>query len=324
MKPGDILDGRYTIIERLGAGGMGEVYKATHTILGAPRVIKVVHPHISSNDDARERFLREARASTKVQHPNVATLHDFASTADGAHYMVWEYIDGVNLAQKLRARGTLPPRQSVRIAIQALHGLDAIHRAGIIHRDISPENLMITDGDQVKIIDLGVAKVDDTEAVSQTRTGIFVGKLRYAAPEQLGFLPDDEKIDARADIYALAMVLVELLTGRPPYEAKSPHEYYVLHAREPKQRTVSLPAELPVLSRPVLATLALAWIALVASLIGVAIPTPLRMGLALAAVSGITFVCSMAFTIAATTRPVTSAPAALTSEDVKPALSRAA
>lgn len=245
MKPGDILDGRYTIIDRLGAGGMGEVYKATHTILGAPRVIKVVHPHISSNDDARERFLREARASTKVQHPNVATLHDFASTADGAHYMVWEYIDGVNLAQKLRALGTLPPRQAVRIAIQALHGLEAIHRAGIIHRDISPENLMITDGDQVKIIDLGVAKVDDTEAVSQTRTGIFVGKLRYAAPEQLGFLPDDEKIDARADIYALAMVLVELLTGRPPYEAKSPHEYYVLHAREPQQRTVSLPPELP-------------------------------------------------------------------------------
>jgi len=245
MKPGDILDGRYTIIERLGAGGMGEVYKATHTILGAPRVIKVVHPHISSNDDARERFLREARASTKVQHPNVATLHDFASTPDGAHYMVWEYIDGVNLAQKLRARGTLPPRLAVRIAVQALHGLEAIHRAGIIHRDISPENLMITDGDQVKIIDLGVAKVEDTEAVSQTRTGIFVGKLRYAAPEQLGFLPDDEKIDARADVYALAMVLVELLTGRPPYEAKSPHEYFILHAREPQQRTVALPADLP-------------------------------------------------------------------------------
>lgn len=245
MKPGDTLDGRYTITERLGAGGMGEVYKATHTFLGSSRVIKVVHPHISGNTDAKDRFLREARAATKIQHQNVATLHDFASLPDGAHYMVWEFIAGENLAQRLRIRGPMPPRQAVRITLQALHGLDAIHRAGIIHRDISPENLMITADDEVKIIDLGVAKVDDTDAVSQTRTGIFVGKLRYAAPEQLGFIPEGEKIDARADLYAMAMVLVELLTGRPPYEATSPHEYFMLHAVEPRKQTVSLPTEMP-------------------------------------------------------------------------------
>jgi serine/threonine-protein kinase len=245
MKPGETLDGRYTITDRLGAGGMGEVYKATHTFLGSSRVIKVVHPHISGNTDARDRFLREARAATKVQHQNVATLHDFATLPDGAHYMVWEFIAGENLAQRLRARGTLPPKLAVRITLQALRGLDAIHRAGIIHRDISPENLMITADDEVKIIDLGVAKVEDTDAVSSTRTGIFVGKLRYAAPEQLGFMPEGEKIDARADLYAMAMVLVELLTGRPPYEATSPHEYFMLHAVEPRKQTVSLPLELP-------------------------------------------------------------------------------
>jgi eukaryotic-like serine/threonine-protein kinase len=246
MKPGDTLDGRYEITDRLGAGGMGEVFKAVHTYLGSPRVIKIVHSHISTNADARERFLREARAATKIQHNNVATLHDFASLPDGAHYMVWEFIDGENLAERLRQRGTLPPRQAVRIAIQALRGLDAIHRSGIIHRDISPENLMITADDEVKIIDLGVAKVQDTEAVSQTRTGIFVGKLRYASPEQLGFLPEGERIDARADLYALGMVLVELLTGRPPYEAKSPHEYFLLHAREVTKTTMTpLPTELP-------------------------------------------------------------------------------
>jgi serine/threonine-protein kinase len=245
MKPGDSLDGRYTITDRLGAGGMGEVYKATHTFLGSSRVVKVIHPHISGNTDARDRFLREARAATKVQHQNVATLHDFASLPDGAHYMVWEFIDGENLAQRLRVRGTLPPRQAVRIALQALRGLDAIHRAGIIHRDISPENLMITADDEVKIIDLGVAKVEETDAVSQTRTGIFVGKLRYAAPEQLGFIPEGEKVDARADLYSMAMVLVELLTGRPPYEAKSPHEYFMLHAVEPRKQTVSIPPDLP-------------------------------------------------------------------------------
>ncbi len=245
MQPGDSLDGRYTIIGQLGAGGMGEVYKATHNFLGATRVIKIIHPHISGRQDAHERFLREARIATKVQHPNVATLHDFASLSDGSHYMVWEFIDGENLAQRLRTRGTLPPRQAVRIAIQSLRGLEAIHAAGIIHRDISPENLMITADDSVKIIDLGVAKMDDPDAVSQTRTGIFVGKLRYAAPEQLGFLPEDEKIDGRTDLYAMAMVLVELLTGRPPYEAKSPHEYFLHHAREVQRTTVSLPPTLP-------------------------------------------------------------------------------
>jgi serine/threonine protein kinase len=246
MKPGDILDGRYTITDRLGAGGMGEVFKAVHTMLGSPRVIKVVHPHISTNADAKDRFLREARAATKIQHGNVATLHDFATLPDGAHYMVWEFIDGVNLAERLRQRGTLPPRQAVHIAIQALRGLEAIHRAGIIHRDISPENLMISGDDEVKIIDLGVAKLQDPDAVSQTRTGIFVGKLRYASPEQLGFLGEGETIDARADIYALGMVLVELLTGRPPYEAKSPHEYFLLHARDVAKTTMTpLPSELP-------------------------------------------------------------------------------
>ncbi|HEX7829501.1 MAG TPA: serine/threonine-protein kinase [Thermoanaerobaculia bacterium] len=245
MNPGDSLDGRYTITERLGAGGMGEVYKATHTMLGSTRVIKIVRPQIAGNQDAQDRFMREARVSTKIHHPNVATLHDFASLPDGSHYMVWEYIDGENLAQRLRARGTLPPRQALRIIIQALKGLDAIHRAGIVHRDISPENLMIThDDESVKIIDLGVAKIEDNE-VAQTRTGIFVGKLRYASPEQLGFLPENEKIDARADLYSLAMVLVELLTGRPPYEAKSPHEYFILHARDVQTMTVELPVGLP-------------------------------------------------------------------------------
>ncbi|MEA2488538.1 MAG: eukaryotic-like serine/threonine-protein kinase [Acidobacteriota bacterium] len=240
------VDGKYRIVERLGAGGMGDVYKVEHTFLGTIRVIKVIRPQIQESRDAHDRFLREARAATKVQHPNVATMHDFAALPDGSHYMVWEYIDGENVAQRLRTRGPLPPRQAVQIAIQALHGLEAIHRAGIIHRDVSPENLMIAHGtDAVKIIDLGVAKVDDPSEVSATRTGIFVGKLRYAAPEQLGFIEEGAKIDARADVYAMGMVLYELLTGRPPYEAKSPHEYFVLHAREAELQPVELPPDLP-------------------------------------------------------------------------------
>ena len=240
-----LLDGKYEIVERLGAGGMGQVFKATHKYLGATRVIKVVHPQISDNKDAQERFLREARAATKVTHPNVASMYDFAELPDGSTYMVSEFIDGENLAQKLRTRGTIPPKEALKLVIQALNGLDAIHRAGIIHRDISPENLMVTRDGTLKIIDLGVAKVADVAEVNATRTGIFVGKLRYASPEQLGILNEDEKIDGRADIYATGMVLFELLMGRPPYEAKSPHEYFLIHTREQEVAIGALPQDMP-------------------------------------------------------------------------------
>ncbi|HEX2835973.1 MAG TPA: serine/threonine-protein kinase [Thermoanaerobaculia bacterium] len=242
----ELLDGKYRILERLGAGGMGEVFKAEHTYLGAIRVIKVIRTQISDSREAHDRFLREARVATKVQHTNVATLHDFSALPDGSHYMVWEYIDGENLAQRLRSRGPLSPRAAVRLILQALHGLEAIHRAGIVHRDISPENLMIArETDTLKIIDLGVAKIDDPSEVSATRTGIFVGKLRYASPEQLGFIEEGEKIDGRTDLYAIGMVLYETLAGRPPFEATSPHQYYMMHSEERELKPLELPADLP-------------------------------------------------------------------------------
>jgi serine/threonine-protein kinase len=236
------IDGKYEIIARLGTGGMGEVYKVRHTYLGALRVIKVIRPQIAENKDANDRFLREAQLATKVHHQNVATLHDYSALPDGSFYMVWEFIDGENLGQRMRLRGTLPARTAVLIAIDALHGLDAIHKAGIVHRDISPENLMLA-ADGLKIIDLGVAKGDEVDG--GTKTGIFVGKLRYASPEQLGFLGEGEKIDGRADLYSLAIVLYEMLTGRPPFEAKSPHEYVLMHSREVPPRPMEITQNLP-------------------------------------------------------------------------------
>ncbi|HEX9500117.1 MAG TPA: serine/threonine-protein kinase, partial [Thermoanaerobaculia bacterium] len=249
------VDGKYRIIERLGAGGMGEVYKVEHVFLRAIRVIKVIRPSISEDADAHERFLREAQLATKVQHPNVATLHDFSALPDGSHYMVWEFIEGENLAQVIRKRGVIAPAYAIRLAIQALNGLDAIHRAGIIHRDISPENLMITSGEQpderVKLIDLGVAKMDEGDYAA-TRTGIFVGKLRYSSPEQLGFLNPGEKIDGRADLYSLAIVVYEMLTGRPPFEATSPHQYILHHSQDTKVQSLDL-TRIPAPLQPVLA-----------------------------------------------------------------------
>jgi serine/threonine protein kinase len=229
------IDGKYRIVQRLGIGGMGEVFKVEHTFLGSTRVVKIIRAQISSSSDAHERFLREARMATKVQHPNVATLYDFSALPDGSHYMVWEFIEGQNLAQVLKQCGTLAPRHAVRIAIQALAGLEAIHRAGIVHRDISPENLMITHAGEgsefVKIIDLGVAKAAESD-VAMTQTGMFVGKFRYASPDHLGFVPAGERIDGRADLYSLGVVLFEMLTGRPPFEATSPHEYIIHHSRD--------------------------------------------------------------------------------------------
>src|SRR5438046_2236501 len=227
--------GKDRLIKRLGAGGRGEVFKAQHVFRGATRVIKIVRPKISASAEAHDRYNREARLATKVPHQNVATLHDVASLPDGAAYMVWEFIDGENLSQLLSRRRQLPPRQVIRLAVEALAGLDAVHRAGIVHRDISPENLMIArdeDGlEHVKIIDLGVAKMEEGDP-GMTATGMFIGKLRYASPEHLGFLPEGERIDGRADLFSLAIVLYEKRTGGAPFEATSPQQYYIRYSRD--------------------------------------------------------------------------------------------
>jgi len=230
------IDGKYQILARLGVGGMGEVYKVLHLHLNAIRVIKLMRANIAGEAGAHERFLREARLATRIQHPNVATLFDFSTLDDSSRYMVWEYIEGINMHELLEARGPLSPKYAARLAIQTLHGLDAIHRAGIVHRDISPENLMVAHddegGERVKIIDLGIAKQWAEESDNKTKTGMFVGKWKYCSPEHLGMLPEGQRIDGRADLYSFGIVLYEMLTGVPPLQADTPHSYLVMHASE--------------------------------------------------------------------------------------------
>ena len=239
------IDGKYKILARLGVGGMGEVYKVLHVHLNAIRVIKLMRPNIAADEGANDRFLREARLATKISHPNVATLFDFSTLDDGSHYMVWEYIEGTNLHELIDERGPLSPRYAATLAAQALHGLDAIHRAGIVHRDVSPENLMIardSDGqERVKIIDLGIAKSDAAED-NKTKTGMFVGKWKYGSPEHLGMLPPNERIDGRADLYSFGIVLYEMLAGVPPFQADTPHAYLMMHSQQrPKALSESNP-----------------------------------------------------------------------------------
>lgn len=234
------IDGKYQILSRLGVGGMGEVYKTLHIHLNSIRVIKMMRPSIAAEESANERFIREARLATKIHHPNVATLFDFSTLADGSHYMVWEYIEGTTLTDIIRSHGNLSPKYAAQLSVQALKGLDAIHKVGIVHRDISPENIMISRDEygeeSVKIIDLGIAKQWGDTSDDKTKTGMFVGKWKYCSPEHLGMLQGDERIDGRADLYSYGIVLYEMLTGTPPFIADTPHRYLMMHSAENPKR----------------------------------------------------------------------------------------
>jgi serine/threonine-protein kinase len=243
-----LLDGKYELLERLGRGGMGEVYKVMHTHLHTIRVVKVMRPQLTGDQTLNDRFIREAKLATRIQHQNVATLHDFSSLPDGSYYMIWEYIDGLNLAALIRRDGRLGIRTVIDIAIQTLQGLEAIHAAGIVHRDISPENIMVSSDStgtlKVKLIDLGIAKSDAVDN-TQTATGMFVGKWKYASPEHLGMMEPGEQIDGRADLYSFGIVLYEMLAGRPPFEATTPGQYLVVHSRETANPLVERPITFP-------------------------------------------------------------------------------
>lgn len=232
LKPGVVLDGKYEMLGLLGAGGMGEVYKARHIHLHTFRCIKVMKPLLMADETYRGRFLREARLATQIHHPNLAVVHDFSILDDGTSYMVTEFIDGTTVRQWSAAHGRFPLPLAAEVAGQVLAGLDHIHRRGLLHRDISADNVMLAyDADErlvVKIIDLGVAK-DVTSDVDTTQAGMLIGNPKYMSPEQLGELGDGEQLDGRADLYCLGVVLYEMLLGVPPFVSKTPNGYIIKH-----------------------------------------------------------------------------------------------
>jgi len=258
-EPGTVLDGKYEIVRRLGSGGMGEVYLVRHVHLQELRVVKILRQDLAADPVAQKRFVREARLATQIKHPNVAILYDFSRLADGSFYMVWEHIQGQDVGDWLRQRGPFPVATAIRLGIQALRGLGAVHAAGIIHRDVSPDNLMIMENNRqqawLKIIDLGLAKnLAAEDAVTSgsfeiTQVGMFMGKLQYCSPEQAG-AASGEVLDQRSDLYSFALVLYEMITGLPPFESESPHGFIFkrlsedplpMVGRNPK---VAVPAEL--------------------------------------------------------------------------------
>jgi len=229
-EPGSVFDGKYEIVQRLGSGGMGEVYQVRHLHLQELRVVKILRQDLAADPSAQKRFMREARLATQIKHPNVAILYDFASLPDGSFYMVWEHIEGQDIGDRLRQQGPFPVPVALQLGIQALRGLEAIHAAGIIHRDLSPDNLMITRDrrgqSQIKIIDLGLAKTleKDDPNLEITQVGMFMGKLRYCSPEQARAV-SGEVPDRRSDLYSFALVFYEMITGLPPFESENQHGF---------------------------------------------------------------------------------------------------
>jgi eukaryotic-like serine/threonine-protein kinase len=252
------LEGKYEILEKIKEGGMGAVYKVRHRFLDEIRVIKVIRSTLEPSQEISDRFLREARMAIRLRHPSVAVLHDFAVDDDGKAFIVMEHIAGLTLEDVLRSGGPPPLGLALEIASQALRALGYLHRNGFVHRDVAPDNLMLTrgvDGEPlVKLIDLGIAKVLAGEGAATT-TGIFLGKPRYASPEQFRA----QEIDHRSDLYSFGVVFYELLTGRCPVDGNDPASYMAGHLfRPPLDFAVSdphgrLPAEL---RRIVLRTLA--------------------------------------------------------------------
>ncbi len=211
---------------------MGTIYRVRHRLLDEIRVVKVLKPQALSSEEMKRRFVEEARTATRLKHPNIGTIHDFALDEEGKAYLVMEYIDGVNLADLLKRQGPPGLALTLEVAHQTLLALGYLHRKNVVHRDIAPDNLMLTHDEErrplVKLIDLGIAKTLDRPG-EMTTTGVFLGKLKYASPEQFGALHAGEKLDGRCDLYALGVVLYELLTGVHPFVGESPSELLRAH-----------------------------------------------------------------------------------------------
>ena len=214
------LEGKYEILEKLGEGGMGAIYKVRHLLMREVRVVKILKSGLDVTEDMKERFLREARAAIQLRHPNVVQLFDFTLDENGTGYIVMEHIDGLTFQDVLGTYGPPPLSLTLELALQCLDALEFLHRQGYTHRDIAPDNLMLAEDVEhqpvAKILDLGIAK-GDTGQTALTRAGTFLGKIRYASPEQL----TTGQPDHRTDIYSFGIVLYELLTGSFPISGTS-------------------------------------------------------------------------------------------------------
>ena len=237
---GAIVADRYHVLRKLGEGGMGQVYLAEHVKMGRQSALKVMNPAMVKDADAISRFNREAANASRINHPHVANVYDFGETADGIIYLAMEFVDGPPLTKLLEQDGPLAPARVAAIVRQASEALAVAHDMGIVHRDLKPDNIMITrdrDGsDCVKIVDFGIAKAADNAAQKVTKTGLVIGTPEYMSPEQLS----GDKLDGRSDIYALALVTFNMLTGRLPFPANTIQESMIMRLTESPRKLAEM------------------------------------------------------------------------------------
>ena len=242
----------YKILERLGGGGMGVVYKAQDLKLDRPVALKFLPPDLTRDSEAKQRFVHEAKAASALQHNNICVVHDIDETDDGQMFISMEYLEGETLKKKIE-QGPLKIDEAIDIAIQVARGLTKAHEHGIVHRDIKPANIMVTSDSVAKIVDFGLAKLSSRTML--TKAGSTMGTAAYMSPEQARGEPADQ----RTDIWSLAVVLYEMLTGKRPFEAEYENAllYSILNS-EPEHLTglrTGIPMELERIVRKCMAKL---------------------------------------------------------------------
>jgi serine/threonine-protein kinase len=249
------LDGKYRLDERLGKGGMGTVYRATHLLIDRPVAIKVLNPHFVEDEEAQERFRREARAAGRLQHQNAVAVTDFGRTQDGLVYIVMELLIGRSLKEVLAREAPLDAARAVSLMLQISAAVAAAHEARVIHRDLKPGNIFVVQRKHappvVKVLDFGIAKlaaeaIEDEEDEQQTLTkvGVMIGTPRYMSPEQC----DGAKLTPASDVYSLGIILYEMLTGTTPFSGSTALAIAMKHSKEvpraPREFVASIPAPL--------------------------------------------------------------------------------
>src|SRR5918999_4032772 len=226
-RTGLLVAGRYLIGDRIDAGGMAVVYKATDEILGRSVAVKIMHPALAADPSFAQRFRGEAQNAARLSHPNIVTVYDYGESNDQL-YIVMELCDGTPLRALLDRFGRLDPPTARHVTRGVAAALDHAHSKGIIHRDIKPENVLLTPDGQVKVVDFGIAKALGPQAANLT-TDRPIGTVAYVAPEQIS----GAGVDGRVDVYALGAMTYEMLTGRPPFSGDTPQAVAAARLREP-------------------------------------------------------------------------------------------
>src|SRR5271155_829642 len=232
-EPPRVFSERYEMIHLIARGGMAQVYRARDRLLDRPVALKVLFPELSADRSFVERFRREAQAAANLSHPNIVPVFDWGES-EHTYFIVMEYVDGEPLSSIIRTEGPLEPSQAASISADIAKALSYAHRHGVVHRDIKPGNVLITADGQVKVTDFGIARAIGTDE-QVTQTGLVMGTATYFSPEQAQGLA----VDARSDVYALGVVLFEMLTGRPPFLGDTPVAIAYQHVSE----RAALPSE---------------------------------------------------------------------------------